>query len=311
MIPIYTLTPNPGLDHTLFVDQIDFNAVLRAAAVQHDWGGKGFNVARALRVLGMDSVVVAFMGGPTGQRMASGLHDLGIRTEFVAIQAETRTNTVIQELSSGRYVKVNEPGPIIQPDEIEELYHRIETLAQPGSAWVLAGSLARGLPDDFYACVIARLKERGAQVCLDASGQALRYGCLAQPYLVKPNADEAAELTGLPVASPRQAVEAARSILSMGIERVAISLGELGLLLADARMAVLAAPPAVPVKGVTGAGDSSMAGLVWALARQMDLPGMARAGAALGTASVMNAGVAQINLADFHQVYAAVQVSEL
>lgn len=311
MSDIYTVTPNPGLDRTLFVDQIEFNEVLRARQARLDWGGKGFNVTRALKALGVNSTILGYVGGMTGQRMVEGLQSLGISTDFVWIRAETRTNTVFQELSSPRYVKVNEAGPLIQADEMQAFYTKVENLARPGTFWVLAGSLARGLPDDFYACLTARIKERGGRVCLDTSGEALHKGCQAQPYLVKPNAEEAASLTNLPVATPAQAAQAAQSIFQLGVAIVAISLGSHGLVVANERQAVHALPPPVEVKGVTGAGDSCMAGLVWALWQEMSLHEIARAGAALGTASVMNSGVAEIDLADFTRLFATIQVIDL
>lgn len=311
MRDIYTLTPNPGLDRTLFVDQIAFNEVLRAKQTRLDWGGKGFNVARVLKFLGVKSTVLGFVGGTIGRQMAEGLASLDIATDFVFIRQESRVNTVFQELESPRYVKVNEAGPSIQPDEIQALYGKVESLARPGSLWVLAGSLAPGLPDDFYACLIARIKERGGSVCLDASGTALQKGCQAQPYLVKPNTDEAAELTGMPVNSPAQAAQAAEAILSLGVSMVVISLGSQGLVMADHQQLLHAITPPVEVKGVTGAGDSCMAGMVWAVAQDLELPGIARAGAAMGTASVMNSGVAEINPLDFYRLLNNVQLVHL
>lgn len=305
---IYTVTPNPGLDRTLTVDQIVFDEVLRAQSLRLDWGGKGFNVARVLKTLGIPSMVLGFIGGATGQRMVEGLHDLGIQTDFVTIAEETRTNTVFLETASSRYIKVNEIGPTVQPEEVQALLLKAESLAQLDSLWVLAGSLPAGVSDDYYRQMIDRLNRRGARVCLDTSGEALRLGCEAQPFLIKPNASEAAELTGQPVNDPLQAVTAARTILRLGIPRVVISLGGQGILVAGDEQAVLARLPEVPVKAVTGAGDATMAGLLWALERGGDLAEMARSGAALGTASVMHTGVAEINLADVYQVYAQVQL---
>src|SRR4051812_32113885 len=111
---IYTLTLNPGLDRTLTVPSLHDNAVLRATNSRLDWGGKGFNVSRALKAMGEESVALGIVGGFTGQMLTKGLADLGIATDFVHIDAETRTNTVIQEPHSGRYIKVNEAGPIVE-----------------------------------------------------------------------------------------------------------------------------------------------------------------------------------------------------
>ncbi len=85
---IFTVTLNPGLDRTLTVPEIRFSEVLRAADLRLDWGGKGFNVSRALQALGVESVAMGFVGGATGEMLAQGLKGLGIETDFVPIDGE-------------------------------------------------------------------------------------------------------------------------------------------------------------------------------------------------------------------------------
>lgn len=115
MPPLYTITLNPGLDRTLTVPKLHENSVLRASISRLDWGGKGFNVARALQAMGTKSVAMGLVGGFTGQMLTQGLNQLGISTDFIQIAGESRTNTVIEEAESGRYIKVNEPGPQLKP----------------------------------------------------------------------------------------------------------------------------------------------------------------------------------------------------
>ena len=65
---IYTLTPNPSIDRTLTIPEIQFNSVLRSKSVRLDWGGKGFNVSRALAQFGIESTAMAWVGGGTGKK---------------------------------------------------------------------------------------------------------------------------------------------------------------------------------------------------------------------------------------------------
>jgi fructose-1-phosphate kinase PfkB-like protein len=110
---IYTVTLNPALDRELKVPEIVFGEVLRASAQQVDFGGKGFNVSRALRGLGAESVALGLVGGFAGKMIAAGLARLGIRTDFVEVAGETRTNVTV--VDPGRHIKVNEAGPEIAP----------------------------------------------------------------------------------------------------------------------------------------------------------------------------------------------------
>ncbi len=308
---IVTLTPNPVLDRTLTVQHIEFDDVLRATSTRLDWGGKGFNVSRALKALGKESVAMAFAGGGTGHVLQQGLNRLGIVTDFVAISGETRTNVVIVDQTTGRHIKVNEAGPSIAPQEHDELLQRIRLRVKPGDLWVLAGSLPPGLPVSFYAEVIELLQSSGARAFLDTSGEPLRLGCAAQPALVKPNIAEAQEITGQRIDSPHDALIAAGHFLSKGIDRVALSMGADGLVLATADEAVWAKPPAVQVSNPTGAGDSLLAGVAWALQQGLPLQDVARWGASAGTASAMRDGVSVGSRAEVEAIYQQTLISVL
>jgi 1-phosphofructokinase family hexose kinase len=308
---IVTVTPNPVLDRTLTVPHMAIDEVLRATSTRLDWGGKGFNVARALAAWGMESVAMAFAGGATGQMLERGLHDLAIATDFIPVAGETRTNVVVVDQASGHHIKVNEAGPVVQPGEWERLLARAWQRVQPGDTWVLAGSLPPGVPAGFYADLIELLQAAGARALLDTSGEPLRLGCAARPFLVKPNAAEAAEVTGHAVDSPAYAWRAASELLQMGIEMVALSMGADGLLLATRERAVWARPPAVPVSNPTGAGDSLLAGIVWALCHELALEEIAGWGVAAGTASAMAEGVSVGSRAAVEAIYAQVHVEEL
>lgn len=307
---IITVTPNPVLDHTLTVPKIIFDTVTRATAVRDDWGGKGFNVSRVLLALGVESTALGFVGGATGKRLATGLAALGLPTDFVSIAGETRTNIVIAEAESGRYVKVNEAGPTVQPEEIAQFMDKVRRRAAPGDTWALCGSLPPGVPDDFYAQIIEILQPRGVRMLLDTSGAALRLGCEATPFLVKPNAEEAAAFAGHLVDTRAAARRAACAFLERGITQVALSLGAEGLLLATREAAVFAIPPAVTVKNVTGAGDALLAGLAYALDRNLPLAEQARWGVAAGTASAMHEGVGVVKKETVDLVYTQVRMLE-
>ena len=151
---IVTVTLNPVRDRTLTVERIIFDRMTRATSSRLDWGGKGFNVSRALHALGGESVAMGFVGGATGRRLERGLQDIGIATGFVTIAGETRTNVVITESDAERYVKVNEAGPDVSVEESTLLLDRVSERVRPSQVWVLAGSLPPGLPLGFYAQLI-------------------------------------------------------------------------------------------------------------------------------------------------------------
>ena len=316
---IYTVTLNPSLDRTLTVPRIVYDEMVRATASRVDWGGKGFNVSRVLQSLGAESVAMGFAGGATGTMLERGLRSLGIATDLVPLSGETRTNTVVIESATGRYVKVNEPGPTVQPDEQAALLDRIRgCLRDPdprGDLWVLSGSQPPGLPDGFYAGLVEMVQASGARVLLDASGEPLRLGCAAAPFLVKPNVAEAFGYVGVagPMASgfgpegvalaDATALGLTYPFLELGIELVALSLGAGGLLLASSGRAVRARPPGIQACCPVGAGDALLAAVAWALERDLPLEEIARWGVAAGTAAAMSEGVAIVTRAEVQALY--------
>ncbi len=305
---IVTVTLNPCLDRTLTVPHLSLNEVLRASAVRLDWGGKGFNVSRALPALGAESLAMGLVGGATGERLERGLASLGIATDLVAIAGETRTNTVVAEAGSERYLKVNEPGPAVQAGELAAFLDRAGARIRRGDLWILSGSLPRGMPADVYARLVRRVQAAGARALLDASGEPLRQGCAAGPYLVKPNAVEAAEVTGRVIRSEADARDAARRLLGQGVEVVALSLGADGLLLAAGQQMVRARPPRIQARTPAGAGDALLAGLAWALERGLSLVEMAGWGVAAGTAAARNEGVGPGTRAEVEALYPQVEI---
>jgi 1-phosphofructokinase family hexose kinase len=286
---IYTLTLNPAIDRELQVPAIAFGDVLRASAHRVDVGGKGFNVSRALRAMDTDSVALGFVGGHAGQMIAEGLSRLGIATDFVRIAGgETRTNVSV--VAPDRHIKVNEAGPEVTRGEELRLVDKVRALARAGDWWVLSGSLPPGASTEVYAEVIRIVRGAGGRVVLDTSGPALALACAAGPFLVKPNAAEARELTGLPVDTPEEVLAAALEIHRRGATHVLVSLGKRGAFLWDRERAWLAAPPSVVERNPVGAGDSMVAGLVWSLARGMALPEALRWAVASGAAAASLAG---------------------
>ena len=293
---IITLTPNPSVDRTTSIPQIRFNEILRTNNVRLDWGGKGFNVSRSLRVFGLDSLALGWVGGGAGRMLEDGLNKLGIQTDFVWVSEDTRTNTIIMEESGEWYVKVNEPGPHIPEQAIQELLEQAETYAHEEDIWVASGSLPQDVSEDFYARLIKLLKPKGVKVFFDANANVLQLGCAEGPYLVKPNAEEAEAFVGFSIKNHEDGKRAALPFLRLGISYVALTIGDLGLLLASQKQMVLAVPPKVPVRNATGAGDSLMAGLIAAFSQELPLEEVARWGAAAGTVSVMYEGISQISM---------------
>ena len=308
---IYTVTLNPAVDRELTVPAIEFDTVLRASDWRVDVGGKGFNVSRMLMSLETSSMALGFAGGRAGELLRDGLESLGIQTDFVWVDGETRTNVSIVSESHDHYIKANEPGPTISVADQEKLLDQIRRLAQPGDWWVLAGSLPPGVPATIYADIIAILHEADAKAILDTSGAALEHGCGARPFLAKPNDVEASKLTSLPVQNRTEIAAAAQAIQSTGVTNVVISLGKDGAMLADGQQIAIAASPTIEERNPIGAGDSMVGGLVWGLNQGMGMAEAMRWGIACGAATASMDGTAVGTKAVVQSLHAQVKLHQL
>ncbi len=308
---IYTLTLNPAIDRELTVTAVEFDAVLPAIKAQVDLGGKGFNVSRLLKSMGMPSTALGFVGGRTGDRLRHGLQGLDIQTDFVSIPGETRTNISIVTERHDHYIKVNEKGPMVDEAQQRELLDKVASIAESGDWWVLAGSLPPGVPDSFYAQIIKILNKHRAITILDTTGESLRLGCETRPFLVKPNAEETQKLTGLPVDTTTQIIAAAAELRNMGAQNVVISLGKKGALLHTADGSWLVHSPRIQEKNPIGAGDSMVGGLVWGLSQGYSLKESLGWGAASGAASASMSGTEVGSRALIEELFQQVKYEEL
>lgn len=258
---IVTVTPNPSLDRTVELPELVRGEVLRATSSRVDPGGKGVNVARALAAAGRTTLAVLPSGGAVGARLADLLAPAGVPVVAVPVRGTTRSNTTLVE-PDGTTTKINEPGPQLSADEASALEAQVAELAGRAHWVVTTGSLPAGLPVDFHARIVRAAHACGARVAVDSSGAPMAAAVAAGPDLVKPNLEELAELTGRPLHSLGEVLEAAQELRERGVAAVLVSLGERGALLVDRTGAHHAATPPVPVRSTVGAGDCTLAGFL-------------------------------------------------
>jgi 1-phosphofructokinase len=287
---IYTVTLNPSLDRTLSVPELLPGVIHRASLLREDLGGKGVNVSRSLRGLGILSRILGFAGGRSGDSLRAGLLAEGFDVAFVDTSAEIRHNITLFDETNSLYTKINELGPEIEAQHVAALEDLVGKSAQPGDLWAFCGSLPPGAPLDLYARLIERVQEKKGLAFLDASGAALRSGVTAKPFALKVNTEEASELLGLELGEDLEVACAASELLEGTTRLVMLTRGALGLVLATESDRLVAIPPQVEARSPVGAGDAALAGLLWAAYEQCDPVMTARRAVACGTAAAMQEG---------------------
>jgi 1-phosphofructokinase family hexose kinase len=286
-----TVTLNPSVDRLIYIRQLvphDTNRILR---IEEDAGGKGVNVARVLKRLGVPVTATGFLGGRAGRYV---LHELskvdGVECRFVWVKGSTRTNLAIQEEDGSPPTALNERGPQISPEELGKLLKVVEELSQNARFVALGGSLPSGVPTDIYATLADIAARHGAKVVLDADGEPLVQGLKASPFLIKPNENETERLLGRAIDTVEDAARAAQELHTGGVPVVIVSIGEKGAALACAEGCWTAVPPRVRTVSTIGSGDSMIAGVLSVLMRNGTMDDALRWGTAAGAATAMTDG---------------------
>jgi 1-phosphofructokinase family hexose kinase len=261
---IITVTLNAAIDKTLAVPNFRLGRRHRAVEQTAMAGGKGVNVARALKSLGQPVIATGVAGGPNGTRIIEQLTEEAILNDFVRIREESRMSTAVVDPTSGEQTEINERGPLVTEAELELFVDKLLYLAKGAEVCVFSGSLPRGVEADVYARLITELRKLGVTTMLDSEGDALMLGTRAEPSVVSPNEIEAEELVGHEFADDQDRLNALHEIAALGSSEVIMTLssGCIGLL-GDTERTLYRATldPLEPVSAV-GSGDAFLAGYV-------------------------------------------------
>jgi 1-phosphofructokinase family hexose kinase len=311
---IVTVTMNAAIDRTLTVPNFQRGQRHRASLGLTQAGGKGINVARALKRLGAPVVATGLQGGRTGTRIVEELTGEAILNDFVRIGGESRTSTAVVDPTGGAYTEINEWGPSVTPDELDILLEKLHYLAQGADYVVFAGSLPRDVPEDFYAEAIRDLSRRGIRTVLDSEGEPLRLGVQSEPYLVSPNQGEAEALVGQEFHDDEDFQLALERIEDLGGRNALITLetGCVALLREDRRRRRfrVTAPRIDPVSTV-GAGDVLLAAFLAATSAGRSTEDALRGAVAAGAASTLEIGAGTFDLKEAGRLVTGVEVAEL
>ena len=300
---IVTVTPNPSIDRTVSLGAtLTRGAVHRVTSATSEPGGKGVNVARALTLAGLEAVAV--LPAADTDPIVAALRHSGVSFRCVPVASAVRINLAITE-TDGTTTKLNEPGAALDAAALGELTRSVIEYAETASWVVLSGSLPPGVPDGWYADVVARLSSAHCRIAVDTSERPLDALAaafdVAAPDVIKPNAEELAGLVGASPEDLEQAaahgdpapvVSAANQLIARGAKTVLVTLGAAGAVLVDATGSWMASPPPITPRSTVGAGDASLAGYVRAAVGGAEPPRRLQMAVAYGSAAAALPGSA-------------------
>lgn len=284
---IVTVTLNPAVDVSYQAARFQIDHGHRVEAGRKTAGGKGLNVSRVLSQLGEQPLCTGFIGGKNGEWLENKLNEEGLQHAFVSVNGETRTCIAILDEENNTQTELMEKGPVITAEEQEEFEEVFENLLGETSLVIASGSLPAGLPLSFYKELCQWAKSANIPVILDTSGGALVSGIEGKPFLIKPNKEELCQYKNQSDLTLDEMIGAAREICSKGVEYVLISMGAEGALLVGKETLLKADIPTIKVVNAVGSGDSTVAGMAYALKEGLEISECLKWACACGMSNAM------------------------
>lgn len=302
---IYTITLNPSIDFIVRLDQLSLGDVNRMDSDDKFAGGKGINVSRILKRLGIDNTATGFIGGFTGRFVKEGLDSESIQTKFVEVEEDTRINVKIKAQEE---TEINGAGPRISREKLDELKAILSHLTADDTV-VFAGSAPSSLGNKVYNDLIPLAKKSGAEVVCDFEGETLLDALQYKPLLVKPNNHELGAIFGVKLENLAEIEKYARQLLERGAKNVIISMAGDGALLVTEDKSYFAKPIKGQVRNSVGAGDSMVAGFTGEFVKSGQLLEALKWGVACGTATTFSDDLASAEF--INEIYKKVEVEEV
>lgn len=308
---IVSVTLNPCIDKTIYLDQLAVGEYNRVCSTRTDVCGKGVNMSIALSHFGIPTCCTGFNFKENGKLLEKVLEREGIPYDFVMAEGEIRTNVKLFDRSSQVMTEINERGFKVSPQMIDALLEKVDGLLSECSILVLSGSIPPGVPADIYGVLIRMAHKKHVKTVLDAAGEPFLLGLREKPTLIKPNDFELGQAFPKETQNGVPPLVIARKIVESGISYVCVSMGGDGALLVDQSHAYRAKALPIQVKGLTGAGDSMVAGMCCAIYKGLSSREMLRYACAAAAGSVRLEGTLLASQSDLKELLPQVELLSL
>ena len=313
---ILTVTLNAAIDKRYVVENFEEGEVNRVIECEYVPGGKGLNVSKPLAVAGADVVATGFVGGFAGEYICSRLADYKVQDGFYRVEAESRSCINIWDTAKKKQTEFLEPGFTIEPSDWQCFEEKFKALAKDADVITMSGSVPKGLDATAYTKLIAIGKALGKKVILDTSGKLLVEAVEEIPYMIKPNIDEIAMLTGrkISVSAPdfyETVVAAAKQVHEKGVSIVVVSLGADGSIMVCPDGVYRAIVPRVDAVNTVGCGDSMIAGFALSISEGLSYTDSLKKASAISAAAAMTEETGWFRLEDMNNIHNKIVIEPL
>jgi tagatose 6-phosphate kinase len=305
------LGTTPALQRTLRFDRVVINEVNRTTKIGQAASGKPLNVARVLHTLGEKAVACVPLGGMTGKFILDDLEAAGIEREIVELPTASRICTTVIDLAGKTATELVEEAGAIHPAQTQALLAALARRLIGAGSVIFSGSLAAGVPDDFYLRCCMAAREKSVAVFLDARGEAFLQALAAGPFVAKLNGHELSDTLGKPIEDEVALKQAMIYLQKQGPAWVIVTLGKQGAVACDGKSFWRVSALKIQAISPIGSGDAFMAGLAAGNRRRQSIPDACRLATAAAAANAMIPGAGNLKLEDVVRLEPLVRVERV
>ncbi|MBP6125778.1 MAG: 1-phosphofructokinase [Leptotrichiaceae bacterium] len=289
---IYTLTLNPALDYDMYLDEdLKLEHLNLAKEVNFRAGGKGINVSKVLKNLGVESTAIGYLAGFVGDFIKKDLEKDNIKSEFVELEGYTRINVKVN--ADDKETELTGISPEISKEKLDELIDKMSNLKN-GDILVLSGSIPSSISNKIYKELSENVQSE-VEIVLDTRGNLLQDN-IHNNFLIKPNIHELRDMFGDKIETKMEIVEKCKYFLEKGVKNVILSRGGEGALLINENFVLEASVPKGSLINSIGAGDSMVAGFIAGHVKGLSVEDSFKLSVASGSATAYSYGLAEEKL---------------
>lgn len=259
---IYTITLNPSIDYTLSIPEFEIGKINRSSSEKIEIGGKGINVSKVLKELGVKSTICGFYAGSIGNLILKEIKKIDSSNIFLEVEGCSRINV---KLLSKQETAINGKGCKASIKDVDKLCNQIDT--DKNSFIILSGSVCQGLDNNTYAYIMNKLR---CKFIVDAEKDLLINSLKFKPFLIKPNHLELGEIFKTNIDSFEKAIFYGKKLCKMGAENIIVSMGSLGAVFVNKDTEHIVTANKIEAKKTVRAGDTMLAGFVYCSINKKD-----------------------------------------
>lgn len=307
---ILTVCPNPSIDCTIELDNLNVGMLNRIDNKLETYSGKALNVAIGVSRLGEKCLTTGFMFENHSRMFEHVLDKEGVEHHFVYNQGNARTNYKIIDKRS-MLTEINDRGETVSNEKQQELLDMVAKLSPEADIATVCGSLPKGVDSDYYGKIVKSIPSH-VKVVVDAEKDNTFSAIGAREiFLVKPNLKEFEKFFGVTVRTKADIVKGAQKYLDMGVKNVLVSLGMEGAVFTDGTQNLFCKSASVAVNSTVGAGDSMVAAACVGITNGAPMREILKMSVAAGTAAVTTSGTNLFYIDKYKEIYSKISVENI